>query len=439
MRFLLDSTGTPTHTLNYDPYGVPLPVPGQESGIPSALGFTGEQTDPLGLVNLRARTYNPRWGAFTSVDPVLGVGGSTGWNGYLYANGNPANFTDPSGEFAFLPVLFFIASAALSTGSAFAAYDVFVSQNKGLLTINSDGLARNPDAFNFSNLHWGRTADRFVRGTVLGGSVAFGGLSALAAPGAALAYAAATGAYTVGRDLLDTIDAAPWLKGAVDMGGILTGMAFIREDLHILGDPNVNGMDKLQAFGDIFLNGGFGGSLFSGLSKAGHSVRLTRELALAEGQAAKQLVLERTLSRMTGQNVSILVEGSGFYRIPGTATVRIGAEEFLGSASRLAGNALHEGMHILQGFKGNRITQAFLDWSAQVFPWGKPGFLEGAAKVGGFLPGYAFNPIEVAAQSAGAFSRSVNWIPQVSLRGLQFVSNQYREIQCVVYGSNACR
>ncbi len=88
----MDRTGTPTHALNYDPYGVPL-----QPNTSTTLGFTGEQTDPLGLVNLRARTYNPRWGAFTSVDPVLGVGGSTGWNGYLYANGNPANLTDASG------------------------------------------------------------------------------------------------------------------------------------------------------------------------------------------------------------------------------------------------------------------------------------------------------------------------------------------------------
>ena len=84
VRFVLDSSGTLTHALNYDPYGVPL-----QPNISTTLGFTGEQTDPLGLVNLRARTYNPRLGTFTSVDPVLGVGGSTGWNGYLYANANP--------------------------------------------------------------------------------------------------------------------------------------------------------------------------------------------------------------------------------------------------------------------------------------------------------------------------------------------------------------
>jgi len=47
VRFLLDSSGDPTSRADYDPYGVPLPVPGQEAGMPSALGFTGEQTDPL--------------------------------------------------------------------------------------------------------------------------------------------------------------------------------------------------------------------------------------------------------------------------------------------------------------------------------------------------------------------------------------------------------
>ncbi|CAG0972011.1 tRNA3(Ser)-specific nuclease WapA [Anaerolineae bacterium] len=92
MRFLLDSSGDLTHALNYDPYG----VPSQPNNL-TTLGFTGEQIDPNDLLYLRARYYHPKLGAFTSVDPVLGVGGSTGWNGYVYANGNPTNLTDPSG------------------------------------------------------------------------------------------------------------------------------------------------------------------------------------------------------------------------------------------------------------------------------------------------------------------------------------------------------
>ena len=50
-------------------------------------------------MNLRARTYNPRLGAFTSVDPIEGImSRSASRNGYSYVEGNPTNLTDPSGE-----------------------------------------------------------------------------------------------------------------------------------------------------------------------------------------------------------------------------------------------------------------------------------------------------------------------------------------------------
>lgn len=51
----------------YDPYGVPL-----QPNTSTTLGFTAEQTDPNGLLYLRARYYHPKLGAFTSIDPVLG-------------------------------------------------------------------------------------------------------------------------------------------------------------------------------------------------------------------------------------------------------------------------------------------------------------------------------------------------------------------------------
>ncbi len=72
----------------------------------------------MGLVNLRARTYNPRLGAFTSVDPVLGVGGSTGWNGYVYANDNPANLVDPAGT-CVDPLSFLVCAAAIVVGGLY--------------------------------------------------------------------------------------------------------------------------------------------------------------------------------------------------------------------------------------------------------------------------------------------------------------------------------
>ncbi len=55
---------------------------------------------PSGLVDLRARAYDPSLGAFTSRDGFPGVLGSplTG-NRHAYALGNPLRYGDPSGHF----------------------------------------------------------------------------------------------------------------------------------------------------------------------------------------------------------------------------------------------------------------------------------------------------------------------------------------------------
>ncbi|MCC7206261.1 MAG: RHS repeat-associated core domain-containing protein, partial [Anaerolineae bacterium] len=93
VRHLTDEYGSITARMSYDPYGAPI-----QPNTASSLGFTGELTDPLGLIYLRARTYNPALGIFTSRDPVLGVAGlSASYNGYGYVHGNPVNYRDPSG------------------------------------------------------------------------------------------------------------------------------------------------------------------------------------------------------------------------------------------------------------------------------------------------------------------------------------------------------
>jgi hypothetical protein len=58
------------------------------------------------LYYLRARYYAPSTGRFTQRHPVPGV---LSWpdtlNAYPYALNNPANLTDPSGEFVLVPVI----------------------------------------------------------------------------------------------------------------------------------------------------------------------------------------------------------------------------------------------------------------------------------------------------------------------------------------------
>ncbi len=70
MRQLTDILGELHYAANYDPYGNPFETSGS---LTSALGFTGEFTDPNGLLYLRARYLQPGYGAFLSKDPFEGL------------------------------------------------------------------------------------------------------------------------------------------------------------------------------------------------------------------------------------------------------------------------------------------------------------------------------------------------------------------------------
>lgn len=88
---LTDGTGNPQTQYTYDPYGNP-----SSSGAASTntFQFTGQQNDGTGLFYYKSRYYSPALGRFLSADPA---GEAAGPNPYQYANGDPANLTDPSG------------------------------------------------------------------------------------------------------------------------------------------------------------------------------------------------------------------------------------------------------------------------------------------------------------------------------------------------------
>ena len=75
-------------TSEYDPYGEILASSGTN---PGPFAFTGEWTDQNGLVHLRARYYDPVLGAFFNQDFLETD------NRYSYVDGNPIDYTDPSG------------------------------------------------------------------------------------------------------------------------------------------------------------------------------------------------------------------------------------------------------------------------------------------------------------------------------------------------------
>ena len=82
-------------------------------------GYTGhEMLDGFGLINMNGRIYDPVVGRVLSPDNYVQNGFSTqSFNRYSYGFNNPLKYTDPDGNFAFLP---FLAIAVAEVGAIFA-------------------------------------------------------------------------------------------------------------------------------------------------------------------------------------------------------------------------------------------------------------------------------------------------------------------------------
>jgi RHS repeat-associated protein len=115
---LTDLTGSPVESVgnagavsgvtHYGPYGAARPG----SADPLGIGYVGEYRDATGLVNLRARSYEPVLARFIGRDTTGGVASAPQTaNRYAYATDNPLRYTDPSGHF--------IAAIAADPGAAF--------------------------------------------------------------------------------------------------------------------------------------------------------------------------------------------------------------------------------------------------------------------------------------------------------------------------------
>ncbi len=95
VRHLVDGNGVVTLTQSYDPYGTEVNAVG--NGL-SSYGFTGEMTDPTGLIYLRSRYYTSGTGRFTTKDTWIGdYNKPMSYNAWLYVYANPINLTDPTG------------------------------------------------------------------------------------------------------------------------------------------------------------------------------------------------------------------------------------------------------------------------------------------------------------------------------------------------------
>ena len=86
--------GLVTDRIEYSAYGLTTYRTGTNNTPFLFNGRYGVQTDPNGLLYMRARYYNPYLCRFLSADPS---GFAGGLNHYAYANGNPVSYLDPFG------------------------------------------------------------------------------------------------------------------------------------------------------------------------------------------------------------------------------------------------------------------------------------------------------------------------------------------------------
>jgi RHS repeat-associated protein len=97
VRTLTNAAGQITDTYDYDTYGQLLHTTGATT---NPYLYTGEQYDPaLGLYHLRARMMNPLTGRFWNADTYEGTQDPASLHKYLYANADPVQGIDPSGNF----------------------------------------------------------------------------------------------------------------------------------------------------------------------------------------------------------------------------------------------------------------------------------------------------------------------------------------------------
>jgi len=95
VRQLTEGTGVVSLAQTFEPYGEIWASYGNGS---SSYSFSGEAIDPSGLIFLRARYMDPSVGRFISRDTWMGdYNRPMSLNRWMYVEGNPVNFIDPSG------------------------------------------------------------------------------------------------------------------------------------------------------------------------------------------------------------------------------------------------------------------------------------------------------------------------------------------------------
>lgn len=232
---LTNSSGAKINDYTYDAYGG---TSNDKTSEKNPFQFTGRENDGTGLYYYRARYYMPKWARFISQDPIGLEGGP---NLYLYVDGNPVSYTDPTGELAWVGAGA-VVGAAINMGATYIA-------NGGNVTMRQMGAAAVSGA---------------IAGAVgamagpLGGTLArgFGGMSngLGSAMGAAGMSGAGSAAGQGAANWIDPCNAmSPW-KAAL-WGGLGGGLG-----KGLFPTKNLNTWSQASHFGPTTFGGLFGSS-----------------------------------------------------------------------------------------------------------------------------------------------------------------------------------
>ncbi len=112
-----NEAGAHVQSMAYEPFGRLCSVSGAS---PLRHRYTGQEDDPeIDLYFYNARYYDPALGRFISADEfVQSINNPQSLNRYTYVQNNPLVFSDPSGHFAFVPIIVGAVIGAISAGNA---------------------------------------------------------------------------------------------------------------------------------------------------------------------------------------------------------------------------------------------------------------------------------------------------------------------------------
>ena len=146
VRQITDASGEITLAKSYAPYGETANSAG--SAV-SPFAFTGEQQDVSGLTYLRARYYSSGDGRFLTRDTWMGeYNRPLSLNRWMYVEGNPINYTDPSGYVSCLTTAERLETAKKYVPKSLLGYqikDVLNTYTAAAIAVQCYGLAL--DAF----------------------------------------------------------------------------------------------------------------------------------------------------------------------------------------------------------------------------------------------------------------------------------------------------